>query len=213
MQTLNTRGVLLSRSPIREFDEQVLFFTEDLGKCSALSFGSRSPRSTRRMHLARYDWLEIGLTKSRDGWNLKTLSLWEKNDFLEDDDKANAFLTCLKTIRDLFATEEGDPETIRQIFSWLRSVFISPNRKESPENLSLIFHLGLLVISGTYPFTGEALTEFGEKAREFLLFFYNNFGSASDFVVSVFGLALKQMDPELSRIIINKAQSTLKDSG
>ncbi|MBL8993969.1 MAG: recombination protein O N-terminal domain-containing protein [Spirochaetia bacterium] len=153
MKEVRTRGVLLSRSPLREYDEQVQFFTEDLGKISALSFGSRSARSTRRMHLAGYDWLEIALAQSREGWNLKGLALWQKNLFLEDPDKAEAFLNCLKTLRDHFVSDDTDSATIGETFHWLRQVFQSDHVSAAADVLELLFHLGLLVILGIYPYS------------------------------------------------------------
>lgn len=210
MKEVRTRGVLLSRSPLREYDEQVQFFTEDLGKISALSFGSRSPRSTRRMHLAGYDWLDIALAQSREGWNLKGLALWQKNIFLEDTEKAEAFLNSLKTLRDQFAADHTDPATIGQTFLWLRSVFQSENASLSPSTLELLFHLGLLVILGIYPYS-EVKEDAGEEER-FLSDFYRQFSAGMETLRGTFGKAENLFGRETRVRLILECKALIRES-
>lgn len=210
MKEVRTRGVLLYRSPLREYDEQVQFFTEDLGKISALSFGSRSTRSTRRMHLAGYDWLDIALGQSREGWNLKGLELWQKNVFLQDPEKAEAFLNVLKALKDHFAPDDTDSATTLETFQWLRHVFHSDHIARASSILELMFYLGLLVILGIYPHSEKKEKSTGEE--NFLSDFYARFSEGMESLGETLASAETLFGPEARLRLISECKALIRES-
>ncbi|MBN8218185.1 MAG: recombination protein O N-terminal domain-containing protein [Spirochaetes bacterium] len=142
---LETRGLLLSRKPVGEYNERVSFYTRERGVLHAASFGSRSPKSRRRALLSGYDWLTIGLTEEGQGWRLEHLTLLRKNPFTESEAGCAQFLPCLKAVRAL--PEGHDPAR----FDALRLSWRDECAGEPPELLRFLFLHALLFLDGRAP--------------------------------------------------------------
>ncbi len=58
---ITTNGIALIRSERRHYDESIGLLTDTFGKLNVFSYGSRSPRSQRRLALMRPQWLRVQL--------------------------------------------------------------------------------------------------------------------------------------------------------
>lgn len=143
--TLETRGVLLSRKPVGEYNEQVAFYTRERGVLHAMSFGSRSPKSRRSALLSGYDWLVLGLSGEERGYRLEHLTLWQKNPFTASEAGCAHFLPCLKAVRAL--PEGHDPAR----FDALRLCWRDEWAGQRPEILRFLFLHRLLSLDGRAP--------------------------------------------------------------
>ena len=70
---LTMQGILLKRIQLKEYDEKLIFFTDKMGKVMLFSYGSKSPRSRRRMALTMPALLKITYEKKGNHLTLKEL--------------------------------------------------------------------------------------------------------------------------------------------
>ena len=134
-----------------DYDEHLVFFTKDYGKIHLHSFGSRSPKSSRRRHLAKRDFLVIEGQSLKGRYQLKQLELLKQNDFLENHLAYELFFLALKTI-------DATPELFRDSHIYQSLVALaSPAFFQEPHKVlhKIVIYLTLLKGLGTYPYFSQ----------------------------------------------------------
>ena len=157
---IQTQGILLRKTPIKEYDEHLVFFTKHFGKIDIYSFGSRSPKSARRQLLAMRDFLVIECQQIRGCYQLKQLTILKKNDFLANKLAYNLFFSMLKIIN-AFSNRFMDVEVYNFIFFVSTPDFFN----DAGAGQTIIIHLSLLKCLGEYPYFSEC-AECGKTCSE-----------------------------------------------
>lgn len=140
-----TRGLLLGRRALGQYDERLSFLTDSHGRISVTAFGTRSLKSRRRTLLVRPHWLSLGLKRERRGYSLEHLALWHENPHCDQPETAEDFLGALaplKRIRPMVA--EGHLGLLHRIYS------VKPGSRP-PWFLRLRALHGFLYIDGRSP--------------------------------------------------------------
>ena len=163
---IQTEGIILKKRSYREKNEIVIFFTQKLGKISCFSYGSKSIKSSRRVILSRFNWVEIELEHKRNAYILKSLTE-KKNNLLTKKVSDFLFLSHMLKIIDYkipYESRENDFYQFLQIINHRKIVEKSLLFKE------FIFLFSFLYFLGVFPaFNGDEKKFNKEKDR----FIYN----------------------------------------
>lgn len=148
---METEGILLKKYPIKSYDENLVFFTKDFGRIQLFSFGSRSPKSSRRFLLSRRDFLTIHAQRFKGYYQLKQLNLLKRNDFLDDANNTvsyETFFFMLKIIYQILPGGSRDLEMYRLLNAIAAGNFLKPPDRGQ----KIITILSLLKCIGIYPY-------------------------------------------------------------
>lgn len=149
VQQVVLTGMVLSSMPIGEYDKRIVILTDERGKITAFSRGSRRPNSTM---LGATEPCVFGKFILIEGRNSYTLVGAEISRYFMElrNDITGAFLGfyCLE-LAGYFTKENME---CREVLNLLVATFNAVCKKKVPARLiRRIFELKMLVIYGTYP--------------------------------------------------------------
>lgn len=141
-----TRGLLLGRRALGQYDERLSFLTDSHGRIAVTAFGTRSLKSRRRTLLVRPHWLNLGLKRERRGYSLEHLALWHENPHGDRPETAEDFLGALAPLKKI------RPHTAEGHLGLLHSIYSVKPHSHPPWLLRLRALHGYLYIEGRSPY-------------------------------------------------------------
>ena len=148
-QTVTVTGMILSATPIGEYDKRVVILTKEKGKISAFAKGARRQNSMLMGVTNPFSFGEFTLYEGRTSYNIVQANI--SNYFIElSTDLEGAYYGFyFLEFADYYAKEYND-ET--QMLKLLYQTFRALSSKKIPHELvRCIFELKALVINGEYP--------------------------------------------------------------
>jgi recombinational DNA repair protein (RecF pathway) len=203
--TVKTQGVLLGRAPVNHnaYDERVLFLTQDYGKILCYSFGSRSPKSKRGQILASFHWVEIFLDLDQGQYELKSLTVTEKNTLMDVYETSQFFLKALTYLREKLPLSEPNPE-VYEFLKWASVPIVDFKESFLIRSLEVLLTLGLLKLEGLYPLEDFRFL----KTRNLTDLFYERFETSKSFHDLVGQVLGSYEERDLSQLLV-AAKKTL----
>ncbi|MBI2025606.1 recombination protein O N-terminal domain-containing protein [Candidatus Kaiserbacteria bacterium] len=142
-----TRGIVLSRSPVGEASAFVTILTPDLGLVRSLSQGVRKSGAKLAHSLATFSESDVVLVRGKDGWRLAGAVLAENwfAKFGRVDVRERAGRICNLLLR-LVAGEASD----RELFSVIRGFFyaLTALEDDTHEAAEILAALRILAVLG-----------------------------------------------------------------
>lgn len=148
-QTVTVTGMILSATPIGEYDKRIVILTKEKGKISAFAKGARRPNSALMGVTNPFSFGEFVLYEGRTSYNIMQGNI--SNYFMElstDLEKAYYGFYFME-FADYYTKEYNDE---RQMLKLLYQTFRAlVSGKFESELIRYIFELKALVINGEYP--------------------------------------------------------------
>jgi len=163
MNQVKVTGIILSTSPIKEYDRRVVILTKEKGKITAFANGARRPNSPLVGAVNPFSFGEFILYEGSSSYTMKSAKITHFFEELRSDFQGIHYGFYFFEIVDYFAKEENDEkETLKLLYLTLKAL-INPNI--SNELIRRIFELKMLAINGMAP---EVFVCFkcGDKEKE-----------------------------------------------
>ena len=148
-QSITVTGMILSATPIGEYDRRVVILTKERGKISAFAKSARRQNSALMGMTNPFSFGEFTLYEGRTSYTLVQANI--SNYFMElSADFAGAYYGFyFMEFADYYAREYNDEtQTLKLLYQSLRAL---SSRKIEYELVRCIFELKMLVINGEYP--------------------------------------------------------------
>jgi recombinational DNA repair protein (RecF pathway) len=146
--TYKTIGLVIQRNPMGEYNERILLLTLQFGIISVISFGSRSPKSSRRAILAYYDWLLLTIKEKRKSYELISASVYKKNAILTDVQIYSFFLTAVRIQKDFVPYNEPVIEYFKLLYIFSRPSILSLSHSIP----AFLYTFSILKLQGLFPY-------------------------------------------------------------
>lgn len=163
-QTVTVTGMVISATPIGEYDKRIVLLTKEKGKISAFAKGARRQNSMLMGVTNPFAFGEFTLYEGRTSYNIMQANI--SNYFMElsSDFEGAYYGFYFLEFADYYAREYND-ET--QLLKLLYQTFRALSSKKIPHELvRCVFELKALVINGEYPDV-FACTYCGAKEEDF----------------------------------------------
>ncbi len=148
-QTVTVTGLVLSATPIGEYDKRVVILTKEKGKISAFAKGARRQNSMLMGVTNPFSFGEFTLYEGRTSYNIVQAEI--KNYFMElsADFEAAYYGFYFLEFADYYAKEYNDEtQLLKLLYQTLRAL---ASKKIPLGLIRCVFELKALVINGEYP--------------------------------------------------------------
>ena len=148
-QTVTVTGMVLSVTPIGEYDRRVVLLTKEKGKISAFAKGARRQNSMLMGVTNPFTFGEFTLYEGRTSYNIMQANI--QNYFMElSSDLEGAYYGFyFLEFADYYAKEYNDEtQLLKLLYQTLRAIC---SKKISYELIRCVFELKAMVINGEYP--------------------------------------------------------------
>ena len=148
-QTVTVTGLVLSSTPIGEYDKRVVLLTKEKGKISAFAKGARRQNSMLMGVTNPFSFGEFTLYEGRTSYNIMQANI--SNYFMElsTDFEGAYYGFYFMEFTDYYAKEYNDEtQMLKLLYQSLRAL---SSKKIPYELVRYIFELKALVINGEYP--------------------------------------------------------------
>ena len=161
MNQITVTGMIISTSPIKEYDRRVVILTKELGKITAFANGSRKPNSPLVGVVNPFSFGEFVLYDGRTSYTVKSVKINNYFEGLRNNLNSAYCGFYFLEIADYFAREHNDEkDMLRLLYMTLKAL---ENEKISNELVRCIFELKVLSINGIGPEVFGCLTCGGKE--------------------------------------------------
>ena len=158
---VQTTGMVLSASPVGEYDKRLVILTKERGKITAFARGAKRPGSLLRAPSRPFAFGNFTLSEGRDAYSLYGAEIENYFDGLEKDVESACYASYFTEFADYYG-REGIRET--EMLKLLYQSFRALLKQSLPNSLvQRIFELKIMVINGEY--TEQPQTEVSDSAR------------------------------------------------
>ena len=178
-KSYSTNAIVLKKIPFGNYDEKILFFTKDFGKILLMSYGSRSPRSRRRILLHSLDFIKIYFNNANSEYYLleKVELIFCNSYLLQGTKNYLIFSNFLKKILQVFPLQEvatKDSNSFFILFYFLIKNY-SLQKCKNTKVLFFMLHFSLLKFLGIFPYFHDKRKNEEKTKINQLYFFLNEF--------------------------------------
>lgn len=145
---MKTMGMVLSASPVGEYDKRLVLLTRERGKVTVFSRGCKRPGSLLRASSRPFAFGTFTLAEGREAYNLYGAEIDNYFDGLERDVECACYASYFAEFADYYGREGLDgSQMLLLLYQSLRALLkpVLPNRL-----VRLIFELKIMVINGEY---------------------------------------------------------------
>jgi len=163
MNQTKVTGIILSTSPIKEYDRRVVILTKERGKITAFANGARRPNSPLVGAVNPFSFGEFILYEGSSSYTVKSAKITNYFEELRGDLQGIYYGFYFLEVMDYFAKEGNDEkEMLKLLYLSLKAL---TNLNMTNELVRCIFELKILTINGMAP---EVFVCFkcGDKERE-----------------------------------------------
>jgi len=163
MNQVKVTGIILSTSPIKEYDRRVVILTKEKGKITAFANGARRPNSPLVGAVNPFSFGEFILYEGSSSYTMKSAKITNYFEELRGDLQGIYYGFYFLEVTDYFAKEGNEEkEMLKLLYLSLKAL---TNIKLNNELIRCIFELKMLTINGMAP---EVFVCFkcGDKERE-----------------------------------------------
>ena len=147
-ELIKTTGMVLSASPVGEYDKRLIILTKERGRITAFARGAKRTGSLLRASSRPFAFGEFTLSESRDAYNLYGAEIENYFEGLEMDVECACFASYFAEFADYYGREgiEGT-QMLRLLYQSFRALLKPslPNRL-----IQYIFELKIMVLNGEY---------------------------------------------------------------
>ena len=163
MSQVKVTGIILSTSPIKEYDRRVVILTKERGKITAFANGARRPNSPLVGAVNPFSFGEFILYEGSSSCTMKSAKITNYFEDLRGDLQGIYYGFYFLEVTDYFAKEGNDEKEILKLLYLTLKALTNQNMKN--ELVRCIFELKMLTINGMAP---EVFVCFkcGDKERE-----------------------------------------------
>ncbi len=148
-QTVTVTGIILSATPIGEYDRRVVILTKEKGKISAFAKGARRQNSVLMGMTNPFSFGEFVLYEGRNSYNMVQANILNYFMELSTDFEGAYYGFYFMEFADYYTREYNDEkQMLKLLYQSLRAL---SSKKISYELVRCIFELKALVINGEYP--------------------------------------------------------------
>ena len=153
MARITVTGIILSATPMGEYDKRVVLLTKECGKISAFARGARRTKSPLMAGANPFAFGQFELYEGRDSYTLVNANIQQYFRELSKDLDAAYYGFYFLELVDYFAREYTDElQSLRLLYQSLRAL-INPSL---PNRLvRLIYEIRLLKLNGEFPEPGS----------------------------------------------------------
>ncbi len=163
MSEVTVTGMVLSASPIGEYDRRVVFLTKERGKISAFAKGAQKPNSTFIGVTSPFCFGEFTFYEGKNSYTLKTARITNYFEELRTDVEGAYYGFYFLDLAGYYsreAVEAGD--LLKLLYQTLRALL---NPRLNNRMVRYIYELKILCISGEAPQVFECIS-CGEQNKE-----------------------------------------------
>jgi len=162
MNQIAVTGMIISTSPIKEYDRRVVILTKEQGKITAFANGARKPNSPLVGAVNPFSFGEFVLYEGRSAYTMKSAKINNYFEKLRGDLTGAYYGFYFLEVADYFARESNDErDMLRLLYMSLKAL---DNEKIPNELIKCIFELKVLAINGIGPQVFSCLL-CGDKER------------------------------------------------
>ncbi|MCL2864853.1 MAG: DNA repair protein RecO [Lachnospiraceae bacterium] len=149
MNEINVTGIIISTSPVKEYDRRVVILTKEKGKITAFANGARKPSSPLVGLIHPFSFGDFVLFAGRSSYTVKSVKINHYFEDLRNDLMGAYYGFYFLELTDYYAKEENDErELLKLLYQTLRALI---NERISNELIRYIFELKSLTIHGMAP--------------------------------------------------------------
>ena len=148
-QSVTVTGMILSTTPIGDYDKRVVILTKEKGKISAFAKGARRPSSTLMGKTNPFSFGEFVLYEGRSSYNIMQANI--SNYFMElgSDFEGAYYGFYFMEFADYYTKEyNAERQMLKLLYQTLRALSSEKIRRPL---IRCIFELKALVVNGEYP--------------------------------------------------------------
>ncbi len=165
---IQVTGIVLSSSPVGDYDKRVVLLTRERGKLHAFARGARRPGSPLMAGIRPFSFGVFTLYEGRSSYTVKQLSI---SNYFEEvtSDMERVFLgSYFLEFADYYSRENGDEfPTLKLLYQTLRAL-----SKDSLDNrlVRLVYELRMMAMNGDLdPSCFSGLGKTGQFALDFII--------------------------------------------
>lgn len=142
-------GIVVSSTPVGEYDKRVVLLTKEQGKISAFARGARKPTSPLLAGTRTFCFGKFTIYEGRTANSIVSIELVETFDKLSNDIEAVSYGFYFLEMATYYAVEYQEATSlINLLYVTIKALL---NHRISNELIRLIFELRMFVVIGEYP--------------------------------------------------------------
>ena len=148
---IDVMGIVLSASPVGEYDKRVVFLTRERGKLHAFAKGARRQNSPLLAGIRPFCFGTFTLYEGRTSYSVKQLSITNYFEEVTSDIEYVYLGYYFLEFADYYSRENGDElETLKLLYQALRAI---PKKSLDNRLVRLVYELRMMAMNGDLDFS------------------------------------------------------------